>query len=56
MIETLTLYIKEDDFFTVAIMIFRAYNVLSSIFQLNSVNNKGVIVTMVSLHKFNRLP
>lgn len=54
--ETLTLYIKENDFLTIAVMILRAYNVLSSVFQFDSVNNEGVIVAVVPLHEFDGLP
>lgn len=48
--------IEENDFLTVAIMILRAYNVLSSVLQLDSVNNEGIIVPVVTLHEFDGLP
>lgn len=53
--ESLTLYIKEDNLLAIAIVILRAYDVLSSIFQLNSVDDEGVIVVVVPFHEFHGL-
>lgn len=51
----LTLHVKEDDLFAIAIMVLCAYNILSPVFQLNPVDDEGVIVTVVPFHKFDRL-
>lgn len=53
--ETLTLYIKEDNLLAIAVMILRAYDVLSSVFQLNSVDDEGVIVVVIPFHEFHGL-
>lgn len=52
---TLTLYIKENNLLAIAIVILSAYDILSSIFQLNSVDDEGIIVAMISFHEFDRL-
>lgn len=48
--------VKEDYLLAIAVMILRAYNVFSPVFQLDPVDDEGVIVTVVPFHKFNRLP
>lgn len=53
--ETLTLYIKEDNFLTIAIVILRAYDIFSSVFQFNSIDNEGIIIAVVSFHEFDGL-
>lgn len=53
--ETLTLYIKEDNLLAISIVILRAYDVLSSVFQLNSIDDEGIIVTVVPFHEFDGL-
>lgn len=55
MIETLTLYIKEDNFLAIAIMVLRTYDIFSSVFQFDPVDDEGVIVAVISLHEFHRL-
>lgn len=51
----LTLYIQEDHFLPVSVMVLSADNILSSILHLGSVDNKRVVISSVSLHEFDTL-
>lgn len=50
------MYVKEDNFFPVTVMILGTYHIFSSIFELNSVNDESVIVAVITFHEFNGLP
>jgi len=54
--EALTLYVKEHDLLAIAVMILCTYDVFSSIFQLDPIDDKDIIVAMIPLHKLDGLP
>lgn len=52
----LGLDVEEDDLFSVAIVVLRADDVLSTVLQLDTVDNKCVVLPSIPLHEFDTLP
>lgn len=49
------MYVEEDNFFPVSVVVLRSDDVLSSVFQLNPVDDEAVVVLCVSLHELDTL-
>ena len=50
------LYIKEDGLFSDSVVVFSANDKLTTVRDLDAINNESVIISNVSFHIFNTLP